>query len=70
MAAIASGCFVASANRRSYEADTFAGRSWVVSPEGETLAETTADVPVVTVDVDLADAERAKLTYPRNLPRT
>lgn len=68
MAAIASGCFVATANRRSYDADTFAGRSWIVSPEGETLAETTADAPVVTVDVDLADVARAKRTYPRTLP--
>lgn len=68
MAAIASGCFVATANRRSYTADTFAGASWIVSPEGETLAATTADAPFVTVDVDLAAADRAKRTYPRYLP--
>ncbi len=68
MAAIASGCFVATANRRSYATDTFAGGSWIVSPEGETLAETTAAAPFVTVDVDLADADRAKRTYPRSLP--
>jgi N-carbamoylputrescine amidase len=68
MAAIASGCFVATANRRSYAADTFAGGSAVVSPEGETLAETTAAAPFVTVEIDLADADRAKRTYPRNLP--
>jgi N-carbamoylputrescine amidase len=68
MAAIASGCFVATANRRSYTADTFAGGSWVISPEGETLAATTAEAPYVTVDVDLADADRARRTYPRYLP--
>jgi len=68
MAAIASGCFVATANRRSYGTDTFAGGSWVVSPEGEMLAATTADAPFVTVAVDLAVADRAKATYPRYLP--
>ncbi len=41
-----------------------------MSPEGETLAETTPDEPVITVDVDLADVERAKLSYPRTLPST
>lgn len=65
--AIMAGCFVASANRRSYEGDDFAGGSWIVSPEGDILAETSADAPVVTVDVDLAVADAAKLTYPRDL---
>ena len=67
LAAVMAGCFVASANRRSHEGDAFAGRSWVVSPEGERLAETTAAAPVAVVDVDLADADRAKRSYPRNL---
>jgi N-carbamoylputrescine amidase len=67
LAAVMSGCFVASANRRSYESDAFAGRSWVVSPEGEILAETSAAEPIVAVEVDLADAVRAKQSYPRNL---
>jgi N-carbamoylputrescine amidase len=67
LAAIMSGCFVASANRRSYESETFAGRSWLVSPEGEILAETSADSPFLTVDVDFAVANDAKRTYPRNL---
>lgn len=34
LAAVMSGCYVASANRRSYESAAFAGRSWVVSPGG------------------------------------
>jgi predicted amidohydrolase len=42
------GCFVASANRRSYDSDAFAGRSWLVSPEGEILLETSADSPFLT----------------------
>ena len=66
MAAIMSGCFVASANRRS-EDGVFAGRSWLVSPEGEILGETCADAPFLTIEIDLEDAARAKRTYPRNL---
>ena len=62
-----SGCFVASANRRSYDSEAFAGRSWLISPEGEILAETGADSPFLTVEIDLAEANRAKRTYPRNL---
>lgn len=65
---IVSGCFVASANRRSYETDDFAGHSWIVSPEGDILAETTPDAPVATISIDLADVTLAKRTYPRNLP--
>ena len=67
LVAIMSGCFVASANRRSYDSEAFAGRSWLISPEGEILAETGADSPFLTVEIDLAEANRAKRTYPRNL---
>lgn len=70
MAAVMSGCFVASPNRRSYDSEAFAGRSWLVSLEGEILGETSADHPFLTVEVDLAEAVRAKHTYPRNLAVT
>jgi N-carbamoylputrescine amidase len=62
-----SGCFVASANRRSEDGKAFAGGSSIVSPEGEVLGETDLDSPCVTVEIDLEEANRAKLTYPRNL---
>jgi len=67
LAAIMAGCFVASANRRSYDNDAFAGRSWLVDPEGEILVETSADSPCLTADVDLEAVRRARQTYPRNL---
>jgi N-carbamoylputrescine amidase len=67
LAAIMAGCFVASANRRSYDNDAFAGRSWLVTPEGEILLETSADSPFLTADVDLSAVDRARETYPRNL---
>jgi len=67
LAANMAGCFVASANRRSYDSDAFAGRSWLVSPEGEIILETSADAPFLTADVDLSAVERARHTYPRTL---
>lgn len=67
MAAVMSGCFVASANRRSRDGLAFAGGSWLVSPEGELLAETNADRPFATAEIDPDVATRAKQTYPRNL---
>src|SRR5207245_11423212 len=67
LAAIMGGCFVASTNRRSYDDDAFAGRSWLVSPEGEILLETSADSPFLNAEVDLSAVARARQTYPRNL---
>ncbi len=60
---------MASANRRSYEREAFPGGSWIVSPEGDALAETTADAPFAAVDVALGEADAAKLGYPQNLAR-
>jgi len=67
LAAIMAGCFVASTNRRSYDNDAFAGQSWLVSPEGEILLETSADSPFLTAEVDFTAVDRARQTYPRNL---
>jgi len=67
LAAIMAGCFVASTNRRSYDNDAFAGGSWLVSPEGEILLETSADSPFLTAEVDFTAVDRARQTYPRNL---
>ena len=69
MSAVSSGCFVISANRRSYDRDWFSGGSWLFSPEADLLGETTAAQPFVTVEIDAAVAERAKTTYPRDLQR-
>ena len=41
------------------------GRGWIVSPDGEVLAQTSAEEPFVTLDIDLAAARAAKSTYPR-----
>jgi N-carbamoylputrescine amidase len=64
MAAISAGAFVATANRRG---GTLAGGSWIVGPDGEELARTSAAKPVATIEIDLAEADSAKLTYPRSV---
>lgn len=69
MSAITSGCYVASANRRSYDRQLFSGGSWLLSPEASLLAETTAEQPFVTAEIDIAAAETAKTTYPRDLQK-
>jgi predicted amidohydrolase len=70
MSAVCSGCYVISANRRSYGSrDWFAGGSWLLSPEAAGLAETSADQPFVTTEINPAVAECAKTTYPRDLQR-
>lgn len=69
VAAVVSGAFCLSSNRAGRAAAdpelTFAGRGWVIGPEGDVLALTSAEEPFLTRDVDLAEAERAKRTYPR-----
>lgn len=65
MAAINAGAYVFSANRNG---GAFAGGSLVVGPDGDELARTSAALPLVVVDVDLAAADAAKSRYPRNVP--
>ncbi len=67
MAAISAGAFVASANRYGEPHETFAGGGWIIGPEGDVLARTTRETPFVTAEIDLAEVERARATYPRNV---
>jgi predicted amidohydrolase len=66
-AAIVSGAFSLSSNRASRygQAAEFGGQGWVVGPDGQILGLTSSMQPFVTVEIDLSEAERAKLTYPR-----
>lgn len=63
-AAVVSGAYWLSSNRSS-ETQDYGGRGWVVGPDGEVLASTSAAEPFATVDIDLGLADRAKSTYPR-----
>jgi len=69
MCAVSSGCYVVSANRRSFGRGGFSGSSWLLSPDGDFLAETTKDLPVFTYMLDLTLADKAKSTYPRDLQK-
>jgi N-carbamoylputrescine amidase len=65
-AAVGAGAYVASSNKRSDDpAVDLGGQGWLVGPDGEVLATTTPESPVVTVAIDLAHAAAAKTTYPR-----
>lgn len=64
MSAIVAGAFVVTANRRG---GSTAGGSWVVTPEGDILARTTEANPIISLEIDLAAADAAKQSYPRNV---
>ena len=66
-AAIVAGAFVASSNRvsREDEAANLGGQGWAIGPDGDVLALTSPEQPFVTITLELAEAERAKQTYPR-----
>lgn len=66
MAAIVSGAFVISSNRR--DEHTFAGHGLVIGPNGEMLASTSRQEPFITVNIDLTESTQAKRTYPRDVP--
>jgi N-carbamoylputrescine amidase len=67
-AAVVSGAFCISSNLagRTIEGGDFAGVGWIAEPDqGAILGQTGSDDPFLTLDVDLAEADRAKNTYPR-----
>lgn len=67
-ASVISGAFCLSSNLSGTTPDggDFAGVGWITEPEeGGILGRTSEAEPFLTVEVDLADADRAKTTYPR-----
>jgi N-carbamoylputrescine amidase len=44
------------------------GLDWIISPEGDILAETDEQSPFATVEVDLEFTHLSKKTYPRYVP--
>ncbi len=66
MAAIVSGCYVLSSNRGGTDArgQVFGGSGWVVSPDGEALAQTSETTPVVFHEIDTEAVARAQKDYP------
>jgi len=66
-AAVVSGAFVLSSNKINREEDKadLGGQGWIVGPNGKVLGLTSHEHPFLTLDLDLAKAEKAKETYPR-----
>ena len=66
-AAVCSGAYCLSSslwNPPGSEADC-GGPGWIISPEGDVLALTDPDNPILSLDLDLELARDAKSTYPR-----
>jgi len=66
VAAVRSGAFSLSSNRVD-ATGACGGRGWIIDPAGEVLAMTSAAEPFATRDIDLANAAKAKGTYPRSV---
>lgn len=69
-AAVCSGAFCLSSNLWNppgAKADC-GGLGWIVSPEGDILAETSEHEPFATQEIDCAFARESKATYPRYVP--
>ena len=65
-AAVIAGAFCLSSNHAGQTGDLrLGGMGWICEPDGEVLATTSEEQPFVTLDLDLALADRAKSTYPR-----
>lgn len=65
VAAARTGAYSLSSNRVDAAAGTYGGAGWVISPDGELLARTTAQQPFCTVDLELGAVTAARSTYPR-----
>lgn len=67
---VVSGAYSASSNRYGEHPGGkvhFGGHGWVTGPNSEILVTTSDDAPFATVTIDLAYAESAKHTYPRDV---
>jgi N-carbamoylputrescine amidase len=64
VAAATAGAYSVSSNRVDVRG-IGGGVGWVIDPDGEVLARTSASHPFATVEIDLSRARAAKRTYPR-----
>ena len=64
VAAVRAGAFSLSSNRVD-PTGSCGGVGWIIDPDGEILATTSAAEPFATLDLDLIKAMKAKDSYPR-----
>jgi N-carbamoylputrescine amidase len=70
-AAVVAGAFCLSSNFNGPHVGdmAFGGTGWIIEPEaGRVMGLTSAEIPILTIDIDLSAAENAKKTYPRYVP--
>lgn len=65
-AAVLAGAFGVSSNRADARGG-YGGLGWIIDPHGQTIAMTSDEVPFVTAQIDLDQAERARATDPRRV---
>lgn len=65
MAAIVSGCYVVSSNRAG---GGFGGCGFAFAPSGALIGQTSAESPVRSIQIDLAEVRRAQASYPCYIP--
>lgn len=65
---VVSGAFCVSSNKHSPSDLNLGGLGWVIDPEGHVLGVTTQTEPIISIEIDLNTANRAKQTYPRYVP--
>jgi predicted amidohydrolase len=64
-AAFSSGAWVLTSNLLPPDADeNTCAQGWIVSPDGEVVAQTSSEQPFVTYELDLSAAQVAKQRYP------
>lgn len=66
MAAIVSGCYVLSSNRGGTDSagQTFGGAGWIINPNGDLVAQTSAGAPIACHEIDLDWVRQAQREYP------
>ena len=64
VAAVRSGAYSLSSNRVHVDGSC-GGAGWIIAPDGELLAQTSAAAPFSTVEIDLTLAAAAQRSYPR-----
>lgn len=66
MAAMVSGCYVLSSNRGGVDAkdQVYGGTGWIINPNGDVVAKTSAADPLAFHEIDLDLVREAQKSYP------
>lgn len=64
LGASTAGAYVIGSNRRSTDCDWFTGGSWIYSPSGQLLAESSQENPFATVDISQEALRSVRDQYP------